>query len=210
VIVPAAAAVLVLAELHLVVPSVVWRLRQFGMDRVYDGLTMLVAALAAVPALATGWPTGLVVGRWDPLVAVAAAVAGWVLPLAAVRLTGRSGSRPSGSDPPPPAVRIVSVATAEELLWRVLAPAAGQAVGWHPAVAIAAALCGFLLVHVGHFGFRRLPYLTLAALLFTCCAQAGGLLAAAAAHAAHNLLLIRGRAPARRHPKQVRSAGPIP
>src|SRR6476469_8771760 len=103
-IVPAAAAVLVLVELHLVVPSVVWRLRQFGMDRIYDGLTMLVAALAAVPALAAGWPTG------------------------------RSGSRPSSADPPPPAVRIVSVATAEELLWRVRAPAAGQAGGWHPAV----------------------------------------------------------------------------
>jgi membrane protease YdiL (CAAX protease family) len=107
-------------------------------------------------------------------------------------------------------VRIVGVATAEEILWRGLAPAAGQAVGWHPAVATTAALCGFLLLHVGHFGFRRLPYLTLAALLFTGCAQAGGLLAAAAAHAAHNLLVIRGRAPARRHPDQVWSAGPIP
>jgi Type II CAAX prenyl endopeptidase Rce1-like len=189
--VPAAAAVLVLVELHLAVPSVVWRFRRFSADRVYGRLTMLLAALAAVLALVAGLPTGLVVGRWDPLVAVAATVAGSALPLAAWWLTGRRGSWPNSPGALLPAMWIVGIATAEELLWRVLAPAAGQAVGWHPAVATAAALCGFLLLHVPGFGFRRLPYLAVAGLLFTGCALAGGLLAAAAAHAAHNLVITR-------------------
>jgi Type II CAAX prenyl endopeptidase Rce1-like len=189
--VPAAAAVLVLVELHLAVPSVVWRFRRFSADRVYGRLTMLLAALAAVLALVAGLPTGLVVGRWDPLVAVAATVAGSALPLAAWWLTGRRGSWPNSPGALLPAMWIVGIATAEELLWRVLAPAAGQAVGWHPAVATAAALCGFLLLHVPGFGFRRLPYLAVVGLLFTGCALAGGLLAAAAAHAAHNLVITR-------------------
>lgn len=208
--VPAAAAVLVLVELHLAVPSVAWQFRQLGIDRAYDGLTMLVAALAAVPALMTGLPTGLMVGRWDPLVAVAAAVAGSMLPMAAGWLAGRRGSRSSSVEQPSPAARIVGAATAEEILWRVLAPAAGQAAGWHWAVATTAALGGFLLVHVRRFGFRRLPYLAVAGLLFTGCVLAGGLLAAAAAHAAHNLVIIRGRAAVRRHPSQASTAESTP
>lgn len=208
--VPAAAAVLVLVELRLVVPSVLWRFRRSSVARVYGRLTILVAALAALSALATGLPIGLVVGRWDPLVAVAAIVAGSVLPLAAGWLTGRRAVWPGSPGSLLPSVWIVGIATAEEVLWRVLAPAAGQAVGWHPAVATTAALCGFLLLHVGYCGFRRLPYLTVAGLLFTGCALAGGLLAAAAAHAAHNLVITRGLTAALRRSDQARVAGLTP
>ncbi|MGH8921154.1 MAG: CPBP family glutamic-type intramembrane protease, partial [Actinomycetes bacterium] len=157
-----------------------------------------------------GLPTGLLVGRWGPLVAIAAAVVGSALPLAAGRLAGRRSGRRSGAGPSLPPMWIVGVAAAEELLWRILAPAAWQAVGWHPVVATAAALCGFLLLHLPGFGFRRLPYLAVAGLLFTGCALAGGLLAAAAAHAAHNLVVIRGGSAARRHTDQARVPGLTP
>lgn len=201
---------LVVVELHLAVPSVAWRLGPNRIDRAYYYLTVLVAMLAGGIAMVVGLPTGLVVGRWDPLVAVAAAGAGSALPLVARLLTGHRRSR---RDPMLPAVSwtallwIVGVATAEELLWRVLAPGAGQAVGWRPAVALAAALCGFLLLHIPKFGFRRLPYLAVAGLLFTGCVLAGGLLAAAAAHVAHNLVIELGATAARRHADQARVAG---
>lgn len=83
------------------------------------------------------------------MVAIVAAGTGSALPLAVTLLTRHRPVRRSRRGPPLPAVSwttllwTVGVARAEELLWRVLAPAAGQAVGWHPAVAIAAALCGW-------------------------------------------------------------------
>jgi hypothetical protein len=206
-IAPGAAAVLVVVELHLAVPSVAWRFGLARIDRVYCCLTVLVAALAAVTAGAARLPTGLVVGRWDPLVAVLAIVAGSALPLVGMLLTGHRPVPHSSHRPPLPAVLWIVNAAAEELLWRVLAPAAGQAVGWHPAVATAAALCGFLLLHVPKFGFRRLPYLTVAGLLFTGCALAGGLLAAATAHMSHNLVIDLGATAARRRADQAPIAG---
>jgi membrane protease YdiL (CAAX protease family) len=210
VIVPGAAAVLVVVELHLVVPSVAWRFGLARVDRVYCYLTVLVAALATVTAVAARLPIGPVVSRWDPLMAMAAVVAGSAFPLVVILLTGRRPVRRSSHKPPPPAVLwIVGAATAEELLWRVLAPAAGQAVGWHPVVAMAAALCGFLLLHVPKFGFRRLPYLAGAGLLFTGCALVGGLLAAAAAHASHNLVIDLGGTVARRRVDQAGVTGLI-
>jgi membrane protease YdiL (CAAX protease family) len=123
-------------------------------------------------------------------------------------LTGHRPVRRSRHRPPLPAVLwTVGAATAEELLWRVIAPAAGQAVGWHRAAATAAALCGFLLLHVPKFGFRRLPYLMVAGLLFTGCALAGGLLAAATAHMSHNLVIDLSATTARRHADQAPIAG---
>ncbi len=213
---PGAAAVLVIVELHLAVPSVAWRFGLGRIDRVYGYLTLLVAVLAAGTAVVVGLPTGMVVGRWDPLVAVLAAGAGLALPLVATLLNAHRPVRRSPRSPLLPAsswvalLWIVGVATAEELLWRVLAPAAGQAVGWHPAVADAAALVGFLLLHIPKFGFRRLPYLAVAGLLFTGCVLAGGLLAAAAAHVAHNLVIELSATAARRHADQARLAALAP
>lgn len=200
-ILPGATAVLVVAELHLSVPSVAWRFGRARIDRVYCCLTVLVAALAAVTAAIAGLSAELVVGRWDPLVVAVAVVAGSALPLVAILLTGHRPVRRSSHKPVllPEMLWIASTASAEELLWRGLAPAAGQAVGWHPAVAVAAALCGFLLLHVPKLGFCRLPYLTVAGLLFTGCALTGGLLAAAAAHMSHNLVIDLGATTTRRH-----------
>lgn len=211
-IVPGAAAVLVVVQLHLTVPSIAWRFGLANIDRVYCRLTVLTAVLAAVTAAVVGLPTGLVVGRWDPVVAVVAAAIGVAMPLTATLMmaTGHRPIRPHSRGPLLPTVSwIVGAATAEELLWRVLAPAAGQAVGWHPVVAMTAALCGFLLLHVPKFGFRRLPYLAVAGLLFTGCALAGGLLAAAAAHVAHNMVIELDAAATYKGPDQARVAGLI-
>jgi Type II CAAX prenyl endopeptidase Rce1-like len=206
-IVPGAAAVLVVVELHLAMPSIAWRLGQARVDLTYYRLTLVIALLATVTAMMSKLPTGLVVGRWDPLVAVAAATAGAVLPLAAALLTGYRGVRRNRHGSLLSTVSwIVGVATAEEILWRILAPAAGQAAGWPPTVAIAAALSGFLLLHIPNFGFRRLPYLATAGLLFTGCALAGGLLAAAAAHAVHNLVIELATTTARQHDDQTQAA----
>ncbi|MFI9821081.1 type II CAAX prenyl endopeptidase Rce1 family protein [Streptomyces sp. NPDC052013] len=186
---------------HAAVPWLLRSARSRDRLRHYDRATMLLAlcaaaAVASGTAPGTAWPVPFTAGPpWHPAMALVAAVAGAALPWTAARCGGRVlrrraarpgtalGSRIAN------AAHLAGCAAGEEMLWRLVGPLALTAVGAPPALAAAACLTGFCLLHPPNSGWRSLPYVAVAAGLFTAAAALGGLPAAILAHIAHNTVL---------------------
>lgn len=125
-----AAAVLTVVELHLIAPSTAWRLWPGNVDRAYCAITGLLALIAVLAGALAQLPSAFIVSRWDPVLAVVAGLGGAALPLAAVLVSSRLGHRQRAHGPKLTAPWVIAAASSEEVLWRVLAPAAAHAVGW--------------------------------------------------------------------------------
>ncbi|GAB2846102.1 hypothetical protein GCM10027074_11230 [Streptomyces deserti] len=198
---------------HAVMPWVLRLRRSSNGLRRYDRVTMLLALCAAAAAAAgttpltsasgetapmavTLWPHPLAAALpWGPAVALGAVAAGAALPWVAAQCSGRAlrrrAARPGTGRPGrmANAAHLVGCAAAEEVLWRLACPVSLVAVGAPPALAAALSLTGFCLLHPPQTGWRSLPYLAVAALLFTAAGSLGGVMAAVFAHTAHNTVL---------------------
>ncbi|WP_432077061.1 CPBP family glutamic-type intramembrane protease [Streptomyces wuyuanensis] len=218
---------------HAAVP---WLLRlgrsPNGLRR-YDRATMLLALCALAAAVAgTAPPAGppgqatptpgtlgsppLAAGLpWGPAVALAAAVTGAALPWAAARCGGRVLRRHTAGpgtarNRAVNAAHLTGCAVGEEVLWRLAGPLTLAAMGAPPVLAVALCLTGFCLLHPPQSGWRSLPYVAVAAVLFTAAAALGGVLAASLAHIAHNTVLVCCTAVPRKEVGSKGSVGEVP